>query len=61
MRVSSIGLLGVLTLIAAIALLFRGRHLRTLFDFIVGLNRWTARVVVYAALLTDRYPPFSME
>lgn len=60
-RASSIGLLGVLTLIAAIALLFRGRHIASLFGFIVGLNRWTARVLAYAALMTDRYPPFRLD
>lgn len=60
-RFSSAGLLGVLTMIAAIALLFRGRHVRSLFDLIVGLNRWVARVTVYAALMTDRYPPFRLD
>ncbi|MDX2382177.1 MAG: DUF4389 domain-containing protein [Acidimicrobiia bacterium] len=60
-RFSSYGLLGVLTMIAAIALLFRGRQLRPLFDLIVGLNRWTARVIAYAALMTDRYPPFRLD
>ena len=60
-QVSSAGLLGVLTMITAIALLFRGRHLRSLFDLIIGINRWIARVTVYAALMTDRYPPFRLD
>jgi hypothetical protein len=60
-RFSSAGLLAVLTMIAAIALLFRGRQMRSLFDLIVGINRWVARVVVYAALMTDTYPPFRLD
>jgi hypothetical protein len=54
-------LVGALVLIAAIMLAVTGTYPRPLFDIIVGINRWALRVAGYAALMTDRYPPFRLD
>ncbi len=52
----------VVTVIAWFAIIFTGRYPRGMFQFVVGVGRWSLRVEAYVFLLiTDRYPPFSLK
>ncbi len=55
------GLNAVLVVIAAIGLLFTGRYHQDIYRLVLGINQWSMRVAAYAALMTDRYPPFRFE
>ena len=55
------GLVTILTLFAAVSLLFTGRYPKDIFRLVVGMNRWAFRVFAYAALMTDQYPPFRLD
>jgi hypothetical protein len=58
---STPSLIGACVLIAAIALLFTTRYPPGLFDLALGIDRWGYRLLVYVALMTDRYPPFRLD
>jgi hypothetical protein len=52
----------IVWIIAWFAIVFTGRYPQGLFDFVVGVMRWSLRVDAYSVLLTtDEYPPFSLQ
>ena len=60
-RSARISLLGLLVTVAALAVLFTGRYPRTIFDLVMGINRWAYRVMAYVVLMRDEYPPFRLD
>jgi hypothetical protein len=57
----NVAMLGV-TIIAWVIIVITGRYPRSMFDFVEGVLRWNNRLAAYAFILvTDVYPPFSLE
>ena len=54
-------LVGLLVFFAGVALLFTARYPAGIFDAVLGMDRWAARVGAYVALMTDVYPPFRLD
>ena len=47
--------------IAGFTVLFTGKYPEGMYKFVVGVQRWTMRVTLYALFMTDEYPPFSLD
>ena len=54
------GLTGMLAIFGAVAVLFKRPYPADIFELVMGCNRWTFRVLVYASLMRDEYPPFRL-
>ena len=57
----SAGVITILALAGAVVVTVSGSYPSQLFDVTMGLNRWCYRVLTYAALMRDDYPPFRFD
>jgi len=57
----NVGLITILAIFGAVALLFTSKYPPDIFTLVVRMNRWAYRVAAYATLMTDEYPPFRLE
>jgi hypothetical protein len=55
------GLVSLLAVIAAVIVAFTGSYPGSVYELVVGMNRWVLRVAAYASLMTDEYPPFRLD
>lgn len=51
----------IVTIVALFAILFTKEYPRGMFDYTVGVLRWTERVNAYILFMRDEYPPFSLK
>jgi hypothetical protein len=58
---SGAGLITLLAVIAMVITAVKHEYPQPLFEFIMGMNRWCFRVLAYAALMRDEYPPFRFD
>ncbi|MDQ1547817.1 MAG: hypothetical protein QOH69_2721 [Actinomycetota bacterium] len=58
---SGYSIINLLVVAAGVFLLITGKYPGSLFSFVMGVNRWLYRVLVYVALLSDEYPPFRFD
>jgi len=52
---------GAVAVIAWFAILFTGKYPEGMLTFATGALRWQVRAIGYMWLMTDKYPPFSLE
>lgn len=60
-RLAGPGLIAMLAVVAMVINAVRHEYPQPVFDFVMGMNRWCFRVLAYAALLRDEYPPFRLD
>jgi Domain of unknown function (DUF4389) len=53
--------LNLLVVVAGTFLLLTGRYPHTLFDLLLGINRWLYRTFTYLTLMSTAYPPFRLD
>jgi hypothetical protein len=58
---AGLGLIGLLSVVSMVTVAVRRTYPSSLYDFIMGMNRWCYRVLAYVTLLRDEYPPFRLD